>query len=235
MESTLMTDRRACFQFKANFSPCTILQMSRYDLDELSQQLADTIKRAPHFFQGSPLVVDLEAVKTMGTLDFARIKQIFLDHQLVPVGVRGGSPEQHAEAVRAGIPIIAIGKSTTSTANRSKKSAVPFSASKLITSPVRSGMQIYAKNADLIVMASVSPGAELLADGHIHVYGTLRGRALAGVQGNTQARIFCRVLEAELVAIAGYYLLKEEIQCSSVEATPMQIYLANEHIKIAAM
>ena len=82
----------------------------------------------------------------------------------------------------------------------------------MITQPVRSGQQIYAKNSDLIVIASVSPGAELLADGNIHIYGRLKGRALAGVTGNQHAHIFCQNLEAELVAIAGHYWLSEDLQ-----------------------
>ena len=104
-----------------------------------------------------------------------------------------------------------------------------------MTVPIRSGMQVYAKDTDLIVTASVSPGAELFADGNIHVYGPLRGRALAGVQGNMQARIFCRTLEAELVSIAGYYLTKEDMQTFTAKDGMVQIYLDNEQIRIEAI
>ena len=85
---------------------------------------------------------------------------------------------------------------------------------KLITHPVRSGQQIYAAGGDLVVLSSVSPGAEVLADGNIHVYGTLRGRALAGVKGNRSARIFCQRLEAELISIAGHYKISEDLRNS---------------------
>jgi septum site-determining protein MinC len=82
----------------------------------------------------------------------------------------------------------------------------------------------------------VSPGAELFADGHIHVYGPLRGRAIAGVQGNQEARIFCRTLEAELVSIAGFYLTKEDmLTLPSTNGGMLQIYLENEQVKIAAV
>lgn len=84
--------------------------------------------------------------------------------------------------------------------------------SKLITHPVRSGQQIYAKEADLVIVSQVSPGAEVIADGNIHIYGALRGRALAGVNGDTNVRIFCRSLEAELVSIAGQYMLNEDLR-----------------------
>ena len=82
---------------------------------------------------------------------------------------------------------------------------------RIVTEPVRSGTQIYARGGDLIVTAAVSPGAELVADGNIHVYGPLRGRALAGASGDTSARIFCSRLEAELVSIAGRYLVSEQL------------------------
>jgi len=89
---------------------------------------------------------------------------------------------------------------------------VPVSANKLITTPIRSGQQVYAPGGDLVVLAPVSAGAEILADGNIHVYGPLRGRALAGVKGDTEARIFCQSLEAELISIAGNYKVNEDLQ-----------------------
>jgi septum site-determining protein MinC len=93
-------------------------------------------------------------------------------------------------------------------------------------------MQIYAKEGDLIVTAQVSAGAELMADGHIHVYGPLRGRAMAGVTGNTNARIFCRAMEAELISIAGYYLTKEDMQQLPESHGMIQVYLENGQVRI---
>jgi septum site-determining protein MinC len=111
--------------------------------------------------------------------------------------------------------------------------AQDITRSKVITTPVRSGQQIYAKEADLIVLASVGRGAELLADGHIHVYGALRGRALAGINGNESARIFCSTLDAELLSIAGHYVMPDNQQ----EAMPKakQIYLKDGHLKIETL
>lgn len=103
--------------------------------------------------------------------------------------------------------------------------------SKVVTKPVRSGQQVYAEGADLILMAPVSEGAEVLADGHIHVYGTLRGRALAGVKGDLEARIFCQQLEAELVSVAGQFVLNDKIR-ESCWKKPAQIYLQNESIQV---
>lgn len=104
-------------------------------------------------------------------------------------------------------------------------------ATRVITTPVRSGQQIYAAGGDLIVLAPVSAGAELLADGNIHVYGPLRGRALAGVKGNTEARIFCQSLEAELISIAGYFKLNDDLRETQWKQS-VQAYLTEETLHI---
>ncbi len=104
----------------------------------------------------------------------------------------------------------------------------------VVAQPVRSGRQIYAQGGDLIVLASISPGAELIADGHIHVYGSLRGRALAGIAGNTEARIFCRSLEAELVSIGGYWRVRDDIP-EDLIGKPAQIHLEGEHVVIESL
>ncbi len=102
---------------------------------------------------------------------------------------------------------------------------------RLVTEPVRSGTQIYARGSDLIVTAAVSPGAELVADGNIHVYGVLRGRALAGASGDGAARIFCTRLEAELVSIAGSYLVSEQLPADA-QNSPVQIALVDDQLTI---
>lgn len=102
------------------------------------------------------------------------------------------------------------------------------------TSNVRSGQQLYAENCDLTVMATVGAGAEVIADGSIHIYGTLRGRALAGAQGNTTARIFCREFHAELVAIAGHYKVLDDVP-DSLRGKAVQVWLEQDQIKIAAL
>lgn len=102
---------------------------------------------------------------------------------------------------------------------------------KVILNPVRSGQQVYAKG-DLIILAPVSAGAEILADGNIHVYSTLRGRALAGVQGDKSARIFCSALQAELISIAGHYKLQENIP---TQTSPVQIFIEDDQLQIALL
>jgi septum site-determining protein MinC len=102
---------------------------------------------------------------------------------------------------------------------------------RLVTEPVRSGTQVYARGGDLIVTAPVSPGAELVADGNIHVYGALRGRALAGASGDASARIFCSRLEAELISIAGRYLVSEQLPADQ-RGSPVQIALDDDQLTI---
>lgn len=107
----------------------------------------------------------------------------------------------------------------------------PAAGSLTVTQPVRSGQQIYARGTDLVILAAVSPGAEVLADGHVHVYGALNGRALAGVRGNTNARIFCKSFRAELVSIAGIYGLSEQFDASLV-GMPTQVSLQGDTLRI---
>lgn len=104
-------------------------------------------------------------------------------------------------------------------------------APKLVTRPVRSGQQVYARDSDLIVLGQIGPGAEIIADNNIHVYGPLRGKALCGVSGNTEARIFCQSLEAELVSVAGNYKVLEEIP-AELRGKPAQISFTNNKIVI---
>ncbi|MGO1068510.1 septum site-determining protein MinC [Lysobacter sp. CA199] len=130
---------------------------------------------------------------------------------------------------------VAAEPAKTSRSATTPAAAAPSSSVGLIQSaPVRSGQQIYADNRDLTVLTTVGAGAEVIADGSIHIYGPLRGRALAGAQGNTKARIFCREFHAELVAIAGHYKVLEDIP-KELRGKAVQIWLEDEQIKIAAL
>jgi septum site-determining protein MinC len=139
--------------------------------------------------------------------------------------------ETEAAIEAANEPDSDIASSTAATDRSDKLESIP---TKIIYQPVRSGQQIYAKGGDLIILAAVSPGAEILADGNIHVYGALRGRALAGVRGDTRARIFCHSLEAELVSIAGHYKISEDLQKSGWK-TASQIGLIEDKLTITPL
>lgn len=154
---------------------------------------------------------------------------------LVPVGVLAGNSHIESAARQAGVAVFP-GSSAEPARERSRESQpeIPQSATRIVSQPVRSGQQIYARGGDLVVLSSVSPGAEIVADGNIHIYGTLRGRALAGVRGDESARIFCREFEAELVSVAGCYQLREELSENAPQG-PVQIYLRDDALYVEAL
>ena len=195
------------------------------------QELAQQIGRSPRFFQNAPVVLDLRGVENLTEAsEFETLRDKLTELTLTLVGVQNAQPAQLEAAIAAGLASFA----PTSGGGQARNTpAAPPAAAKtrLITEPVRSGTQIYARGSDLVVTAPVSPGAELVADGNIHVYGVLRGRALAGAGGDAAARIFCTRLEAELVSIAGRYLVSEQLP-AGVQSTPVQVALVDDQLTI---
>ncbi len=215
------------------------------------QDLAEQIARSPRFFLNAPVVLDLkDAGEFSGAAEFVEAKEMLRHQTLTLVGVQNALPAQVEAAAAAGLASFAP-NSTQSQRRRpppepeAQPSAGPDAAAppprpageptaaktRLVTQPVRSGTQIYARGADLVVTAAVSPGAELMADGNIHVYGALRGRALAGAGGDPEARIFCSRFEAELVSIAGRYLVSEQMPASE-RGFAVQIALVDDRLTI---
>lgn len=207
--------------------------------------LLDKIAQAPNFFRHAPVVLDVEALAESGEpFNFAEFGRRLRQHQLVPVGIQNGSEALNQKAIAAGFSVLSAGRQMADrtpaetparTAESTPAEAEPpvtgNGQSLVVTEPVRSGRQLYAHQGDLVVMAPVSRGAELLADGHIHVYGPLRGRALAGVNGDPAARIFCQSLDAELISIAGYWRVREDMG-EDLIGKPAQIRLEGERIVI---
>ena len=122
----------------------------------------------------------------------------------------------------------------TFSATETTAEAPPVRSSRIINYPIRSGQQVYVPGADLIVLSQVSPGAEILADGNIHVYGTLRGRALAGVSGDAEARIFCQRLEAEIISINGCYKISEDLKDQYWKKS-IQAYLTDNTLQLETL
>ena len=204
------------FKLKGSRVTITILELYEYDYATFNDQLAETVRSAPDFFQQTPVILSLERCKDTGFIDFIELGELCREYGLVPVAIRGGSEDQLLSANVAGLPHLPINAAKPPEAPEAKKEPETVAAKNLvITTPVRSGQQVYAKGGDLIIIAPVSPGAEVLADGNIHIYGPLRGRALAGVSGDKSARIFCQSLEAELISIAGNYKVNEDLQKGS--------------------
>lgn len=216
------------FEIKAGSVHLLNIKLLGSDLDGIATQLGEKLRKAPEFFRNAPVVIDLSGLADAGqAIDFARLLPIFRNLGLSPAGVRGGDGACQRAAEAAGLAVLAEFRPAPQPKEPAAKAAPPpppASATKLIDHPVRSGQRIYAPGGDLIVLAPVSAGAELMADGHIHIYSSLRGRALAGVQGNLEARIFCMDLQAELVAIGGQYQISENLDESS-RGKPVQIYL----------
>lgn len=231
----------AAFEFKGGSFTLPVLHLYQANMDLVSQQLAEKVNQAPDFFQNAPVVIDLQRLQEgAGGVDFALLVGLLRGFGMIPVGVRGGSDEQNGLASAMELAILSNERVQRQRAaprsappSKSEEVDVPAleAASKLITRPVRSGQRVFAPGGDLIIVAAVGSGAEVIAAGNIHVYGSLRGRALAGVKGDTGARIFCQGLEAELVSVAGHYRISEDID-EAWKSKSVQILLSGRRLEI---
>jgi septum site-determining protein MinC len=195
-------------------------------------ELAEQVRRSPRFFLNAPVVLDLKAAEGFaGAAEFAAARERLGGHTLRLVGVQNARPEQIAAAATAGLASFAPNPAQPSR-RAAAEPRLPSGRTLLVAQPVRSGTQIYARGGDLVVTAAVSAGAEVIADGNIHVYGPLRGRALAGAAGDEAARIFCRRFEAELVSIAGRYLVSEQMPPEE-RGFAVEIALVDDRLTIA--
>ncbi len=214
-------------QIKGRAFTAMVLRLTAEGESAFLQALEDKLRQAPNFFRGAPVVLDLEDVASLGRpIDFVRVVAALQQRGMTVVGVQNGTGALDAAAFDAGLAPLKGGRESAlpDRPSRVAPPPPPPPSSVVITEPVRSGQQVFAEGGDLVVVASVGAGAELIAEGNIHVYGTLRGRALAGVNGNAAARIFCTRLEAELVAIAGLYKVSDDID-RSLTHQPVQIFL----------
>lgn len=244
----------ATFRLKGGLFPMTALELVAWDSQRFLQDLQDKVAEAPAFFRDTPVILDLDGLAESVELPLSELVDLCRRHGLLPVGVRGGSPGREAMAREAGLACLPASRARGARSPREPAGdiappetpeaptpAAPTPAalespspSRVVTTPVRSGQQVYAAGGDLIVLSSVSEGAEVLADGNIHVYGPLRGRALAGVRGDSQARIFCQSLEAELVSIAGDFKLHDDLQ-GPLWKRPVQISLDAQTLRVEAL
>ena len=223
----------AACELKAGSSTFTILELIELDLNGIARTLSRKVKEAPNFFKDAPVVIDLGQISRQQKIDYERLGRLLREFGLFPIGVCNGQADQLKLANSAGLATIAARAQRKKTPKPVDTSppAPAIDANLVVQQPVRSGQQIYAKEGDLVVLASVSQGAEVLADGNIHIYGALRGRVLAGIQGNQHARIFCQSLEAELIAIAGCFQVNEDID-RRYWKSPVHIYLEDDNLHI---
>lgn len=243
----------AAFELKAAAFTLPIIRLLGTDMDAVAEQLGAKVDQAPDFFRNTPVVVDLSGLEA-DTVDvqFPLLVGLLRGYGMIPVGVRGGDALQNEAAEAMELAILGDAhvrkpraaapkrvpqsdpKPSPAAAEAAKPEAVRTAAAaafQLVTRPVRSGQRVYAAGGDLSIVAAVSSGAELMADGNIHVYGPLRGRALAGMKGDSNARIFCQDLQAELVSVAGHYRVSENIP-AALKGVPVQVFLDHEILRI---
>ena len=226
----LASEETPPFELKGSLFTLTVLHLFQMDRAAIERHLVEKVKQAPSFFNNTPVVIDLEGMAdSPDGLDFNGLYELLRAHGMVPVGMRNGTPIQQAAARLAGLP--ALPESRANGGAKKPDKTEPASHSRIVNHPVRSGQQIYAPDGDLIVLGAVSTGAEVIADGNIHIYGALRGRALAGVRGAAETRIFCQSLEAELISIAGRYLISEQLD-SADHGKAAQIHLMEDRLVI---
>ncbi|UCU99364.1 septum site-determining protein MinC [Acidovorax radicis] len=244
MALTTAAQARTSFDLKSASLPVVAVLLKTTDAARFAADLAERVADAPGFFDNDPVLIDLAPVKDADEpIDFAAIIEQLRSHSTLPVAVRGGSPEQMDAARAVGlswapdastIPVRAEASAPAVPQVREVVREVPVAGpgTVVVDKPLRSGQQVYARGADLVVMAVVSFGAEVIADGNIHVYAPLRGRAIAGARGNTDARIFSTCLEPQLVSIAGIYRTTETELPADVRGKPAQVRLDGEKLII---
>lgn len=230
----------------------SVLEIYDTDLTAIGQAVQHQVERSPDFFSRMPVLLSLH----VDAIDLPALCEVLVAADLVVVGVLDADDEVAQAARLAGLGLMTSparrnddqrnsadnrydsrgGPNNTAGAGGAKTAIRPDesaqkTATRLVTRPVRSGQQIYARGGDLVVTSSVSEGAEVLADGHIHIYGALRGRALAGASGDTQGRIFCRRFEPDLIAIAGCYKVADAID-EGLRGACVQVCLDEDNLLI---
>lgn len=235
------------------------LRIRTLDVARLVEEMRSRVQRAPKLFARAAVVVDFGGLARTPDAATARaLIEGLREAGVFPVALAYGTAETERLSEALGLPLLAKFRASYERADGTMPEPEPASQPRresaaspaapaapapaastpspglIQATPVRSGQQVYADNRDLTVLTTVGAGAEVIADGSVHIYGALRGRALAGAQGNEQARIFCREFHAELVAIAGHYKVLEDIP-KDLRGKAVQVWLEDEQLKIAAL
>ena len=234
------------FELKSASLSLVAVVLKTTDLAQVSHALDERFGDAPGLFDHDPVVIDLSQVRdSLEPIDFVVLMQLLRGHKMLPVAVRAGNSQQTEDALAAGLseshvsvaPALPVRTFTpadapAATASTLAEPASTARTSLIIDKPLRSGQRVYAKGADLVVLAVVSHGAEVIADGSIHVYAPLRGRAIAGARGNAAARIYAACMEPQLVAIAGTYRTTDTALPDDVLGKPAQVRLDGETLVV---
>ena len=228
-------------ELKGTTFTISVLHLSDGNPDRIRQLLEAKVAQAPQFFNCAPLVLNVERLSDIP--DFEQLRELVESEDFVLVGITGARDETMKTAAKAaGLAVMVSGKSRKAEPVAPAPAPEPVEVAqvapvqaleptKVHVGPVRSGQQIYAAGTSLVVLGSVSPGAEVIADDSIHIYGALRGRAIAGAKGNSKARIYCQQLQAELLSIAGTFQLSDALPAGLIQE-PVHIRLDNEQLRI---
>ena len=245
------------FRLRAGNFNLLVLRLLDPRPDAVLPALGDQFRRAPGFLRFAPIVIGLAELNVAPEeVDFRGLVTGLHALEIVPIGTSGGSQGMRQAAQAAGLPplrpvggkdadaepaAVAPPVSSATSVEAQRPAAAPVAdfrgsgrAAMLVTDPVRSGQRIYAQGADLIITATVNPGAEVVADGNIHVYGALRGRAVAGAADDSTARIFALNFDPELVAIAGFYAVREGLSHAPI-GKPTQVRLEGEEMRFVPL
>lgn len=222
------------FEFKTTSSSLLVLTLPCLNHSALMLATEQRLAEMAGMFDNEALILDLSAWNDGDALNIHTLVQLFAQCQLKVVGVRHVPNSLQTLCISAGLALFAPEPTHKSarTAPITEAATPNYKETMIVDKPVRAGQQIYAKDGDLIVLASVSAGAEVLADGNIHIYGTLRGKAHAGVKGNEKSRIFVHIIEAEMISIAGCYRTLDSTERYSA---PTQIQLEGNRLEFSLL
>ena len=235
------------FEIKSATLPMVSILIKSLDLDTLSADMQNRFGDNPDFFDNDAVIIDVQTAQ--GSLDVHGLLQLLRRYRMNPVAMRAGNPTHEAAATLAGLFVssearvlntkpdtpVEVVREVIREVEVVKEVATGSQSALVVDKPLRSGQQVYARGRDLVVLAMVNPGAEVMADGHVHVYAPLRGKAIAGAKGDTTARIFAASLEAELVSIAGVYRTSDTPLPQEVAGKAAQIWLANDKLSMRAL
>jgi len=230
----------------ANFN-LLVLRLLDHRPEVVVPAIGDQFRRAPGFLRFAPIVLGLNDIQVPpAEVDFPGLIQGLKELEIMPIGTTGGTAEMRNVAISYGLPPVRSvgGKETDEeitaapapAASEGAQAALPISkpaaarATMVVDQPVRAGQRIWAEGSDLIITSTVNAGAEVIADGNIHVYGALRGRAIAGGADNMEARVFALNFDPELVSIAGFYAVREGFPAAQI-GKAMQVRLVGERMR----
>ena len=236
------------FEIKSASLPLVSFVLKSADIKVVAQDLQTRLGDTPDFFDNDPVLVDLQHLDDQaGPLDLPALVQVLRSFRMNPVAMRPNNASHEAAAILASLFLTTEARTLPQSPATQEvvrevevirevvREVASGGSAMVVDKPLRSGQHVYAKGRDLVMLAMVNPGAEIMADGHIHVYAPLRGKAIAGAKGDTSARIFTNSLEAELLSIAGVYRTSDAPLPKEVAGKAAQVWLADDKLVMLAL